>query len=42
MTSSNNNVALSIYKNVPHVWQIFGFLPETKEAIKEIGNFINN
>ena len=42
MTSSNNNVVLSIYKNVPHVWQIFGFLPETKEAIKEIGNFINN
>ncbi len=42
MRASNNNVVLSVYKNVPHVWQIFGFLPETKEAIKEICRFIKN
>tara|TARA_B100001769_G_C22108412_1_gene599111 strand:+ start:2395 stop:3357 length:963 start_codon:yes stop_codon:yes gene_type:complete len=40
--SGNNQVTLSIYKNLPHVWQIFGFLPEAKQATEEIAKFINN
>ena len=36
-----NKVKLSIYKNLPHVWQIFGFLPESKVAIKEISEFLS-
>lgn len=36
-----NKVKLSIYKNLPHVWQIFGFLPEAKVAIKEISEFLS-
>ena len=39
---NNNGVNLSIYENLPHVWQIFGFLPESKKAIKEISNFLKN
>jgi len=35
-------VKLSIYKNLPHVWQIFGFLPESKKAINEISNFLKD
>ena len=42
LKQNNNGVKLSIYKNLPHVWQIFGFLPETKNAIKEISNFLKN
>lgn len=38
----NNQVKLSIYKNLPHVWQIFSFLPETKKAIIEIADFLNS
>ena len=38
----NNEVNLSIYKNLPHVWQIFGFLPEAKQALNEISNFLKN
>lgn len=38
----NNEVSLSIYKNLPHVWQIFGFLPEAKQALHEISNFLKN
>ena len=41
MKANKNKVTLSIYNNVPHVWQIFGFLPETKRAIKEIGDFVS-
>ncbi len=37
-----NDVYLSIYKNLPHVWQIFGFLPETKQAINEIAQFLKS
>jgi len=33
---------LSVYKNLPHVWQIFGFLPEAKQALKEIAYFLKN
>ena len=42
LKQNNNNVSLTIYKGVPHVWQVFGFLPEAKEAITEISNFIKN
>lgn len=41
MKANQNKVTLSIYNNVPHVWQIFGFLPETKQAIREIGDFVS-
>ena len=37
-----NEVDLSIYKDLPHVWQIFGFLPEAKQALREISEFLLN
>ena len=40
INEGSNEVNLSIYKNLPHVWQIFGFLPEAKEALKEISEFL--
>jgi len=40
LKNGNNGVKLSIYKNLPHVWQIFEFLPESKKAVKEISNFL--
>ena len=42
LKNNNNGVKLSIYKNLPHVWQIFGFLPESKKAINEISSFLKN
>ena len=42
ISNGDNKVKLSIYKNLPHVWQIFGFLPETKQAIREISEFLLN
>ena len=42
LNNNNNGVKLSIYKNLPHVWQIFGFLPESKKAINEISNFLKD
>ena len=42
MKKGNNNVQLSIYKNLPHVWQIFGFLPEAQKAVDEIATFLKN
>ena len=36
-----NKVHLSVYKNLPHVWQIFGFLPEAKQALREISQFLS-
>ena len=42
LKSDNNGVKLSIYKNLPHVWQIFEFLPESKKAVAEISNFLKN
>ncbi len=42
LKNDNNGVKLSIYKNLPHVWQIFGFLPESKKAVQEISNFLEN
>ena len=42
LKNNNNGVKLSIYKNLPHVWQIFGFLPESKKAINEISDFLKN
>ena len=38
----NNEVTLSVYSNLPHVWQIFGFLPEAKQALREIAYFLKN
>ena len=40
INEGSNEVNLSIYKNLPHVWQIFGFLPEAKKALKEISEFL--
>ena len=37
-----NEVDLSIYNDLPHVWQIFGFLPEAKQALREISEFLLN
>ena len=42
LKSGNNGVKLSIYKNLPHVWQIFEFLPESKKAVTEISNFLKD
>ncbi len=42
ISKGNNDVRLSIYKNLPHVWQIFGFLPESKVAINEISDFLKD
>ncbi len=36
-----NKVNLTVYNNVPHVWQIFGFLPEAKQALREISQFLS-
>ena len=41
LKKNNNKVILSIYQNLPHVWQIFGFLPEAKKAVSEIVFFLN-
>ena len=41
LKQNDNKVILRIYKNLPHVWQVFGFLPEAKEATVEISNFLN-
>ena len=41
INENNSQATLSIYKNLPHVWQIFGFLPEAKEATDEIAKFLN-
>ena len=37
-----NEVKLSVYNSLPHVWQIFGFLPEAKQALREISDFLKN
>ena len=37
-----NKVKLSVYNRLPHVWQIFGFLPEAKQALREISDFLQN
>ena len=37
-----NQVKLSVYNRLPHVWQIFGFLPEAKQALSEISDFLND
>ncbi len=42
LKDGNNEVDLSIYKNLPHVWQIFSFLPEAKQALIEISDFLKN
>ena len=42
MIKGGNKVEVNVYKNLPHVWQIFGFLPESKQAIREISEFLNS
>ncbi len=42
MKEGKNKVRLSEYKNLPHVWQIFEFLPESKKAIDQISNFLSD
>ena len=42
LKDGNNEVDLRIYKNLPHVWQIFSFLPEAKQALIEISDFLKN
>ena len=42
MKEGDNKVILSVYRNLPHVWQIFGFLPETKIALSEISKFLQS
>jgi monoterpene epsilon-lactone hydrolase len=37
----DNKVTLSVYRDLPHVWQIFTFLPEAKDALNEISSFIS-
>ena len=37
-----NVVNLSVYNDLPHVWQIFGFLPEAKQALIEISEFLRD
>lgn len=37
-----NVVNLSVYNDLPHVWQMFGFLPEAKQALIEISEFLQD
>lgn len=32
--------SLSVWPDLPHVWQIFPFLPESSAALSEVGNFL--
>ena len=42
MREGKNRVILSVFKNLPHVWHIFTFLPESKQAIEEISEFLSD
>ena len=42
LKAGGNKVKLSVYNRLPHVWQIFGFLPEAKKALCEISDFLQN
>ena len=33
-------VTVDIWRKVPHVWQIFGFLPESREALEKSARFL--
>ena len=33
-------VNVDIWRKVPHVWQVFGFLPESNEALEKAGHFM--
>lgn len=35
-----SNVHLRVYDDMPHVFQMFGFLPSAKLSLKESGDFI--
>ncbi len=34
-------IDVQVWKQMPHVWQLFAHLPESREAIRSIGRFIN-
>lgn len=34
------DVSLEVWPNTPHVWQMFGFLPEAKKALKAAAQFM--
>jgi len=42
LKAGGNDVKLTVYKDLPHVWQIFQFLPEAKQALSEISEFLQN
>ena len=33
-------VTVDIWRKVPHVWQIFGFLPESRDALEKSARFL--
>ena len=35
-------VTVDLWHKVPHVWQIFGFLPESREALEKSARFIRD
>ncbi|KAG0201466.1 hypothetical protein BGX28_005719 [Mortierella sp. GBA30] len=39
---SPTNLLLRIYDDMPHVFQMFGFLPSAKHSLRESGDFIRN
>ena len=40
MEQQKTAVTLQIWEDMVHVWQAYGFVPEAKEAIEKIGEFI--
>lgn len=42
LKAGGNEMSLSVYNNLPHVWQIFQFLPEAKQALREISDFLQD
>ncbi|KAF9112801.1 hypothetical protein BGX27_002802 [Mortierella sp. AM989] len=40
--NSSANISLRVYDDMPHVFQVFGFLPSAKHAYWESGDFVRN
>lgn len=40
--SAKSPVLLRLYDDMPHVFQMFGFLPSAKHSLRESGDFIRN
>ena len=38
--AAGGTVRLDVWKGMPHVWQAFGYLPEAKLAIEQMGHFM--